>query len=241
MMSLKLDILAIGVHPDDVELGCSGTILKHIAQGKKVGILDLTQGELGSRGSAELRLIEATNAAKILGVAVRENLAYADGFFKNDKEHQLGIIEIIRKYQPDVVLANAPKDRHPDHGRASQLISEACFYSGLLKIETELAGEKQAYWRPKAVYHYIQDRYLKPDFVVDVSAFVDKKMEAIMAFSSQFYNPSSDEPKTPISGENFLNSVKARMISLGRDIGVDYAEGFTTERVVGVEDITSLL
>jgi len=241
MMSLKLDILAIGVHPDDVELGCSGTILKHIAQGKKVGILDLTQGELGSRGSAELRLVEAANAAKILGVVARENLGYADGFFKNDKEHQLGIIEIVRKYQPDVVLANAPKDRHPDHGRASQLISEACFYSGLLKIETELAGEKQAHWRPKAVYHYIQDRYLKPDFVVDVSAYVDKKMEAIMAFSSQFYNPVSDEPKTPISGEDFLNSVKARMIGLGRDIGVDYAEGFVVERVVGVEDITSLL
>ncbi|MDF1672321.1 MAG: bacillithiol biosynthesis deacetylase BshB1 [Vicingaceae bacterium] len=238
---MKLDILAIGVHPDDVELGCSGTILKHIAQGKKVGILDLTKGELGSRGSAELRVVEANNAARILGVSIRENLGYADGFFSNDREHQLGIIKMIRKYQPEIVFANAPKDRHPDHGRASQLISEACFYSGLLKVDTELDGQRQEHWRPKSVYHYIQDRYLKPDFVVDVSAFVDKKMEAIMAFSSQFYNPKSEEPKTPISGEDFLKSVKARMTGFGRDIGIEYAEGFTVERVIGVEDLTSLL
>ncbi len=240
-MSLKLDILAIGVHPDVVELGCSGTILKHIAQGKKVGILDLTKGELGSRGSAELRIVEANNSAKILGLSARENLGYADGFFSNDKEHQLGIIKMIRKYQPDIVLANAPKDRHPDHGRASQLISEACFYSGLLKIETELEGQKQLHWRPKAVYHYIQDRYIKPDFVVDITAFIDKKMDAILAFSSQFYDPTSTAPKTPISGEDFLNSVKARMTGFGRDIGVEYAEGFTVERVIGVEDLTRLL
>ena len=239
-MSLKLDILAIGVHPDDVELGCSGTILKHIAAGKKVGILDLTKGELGSRGNASLRIVEANNAAKILGIEVRENLGYADGFFQNDKEHQLGIIKMIRKYQPDIVLANAPEDRHPDHGRASQLISEACFYSGLLKIETALEGKNQTNWRPKAVYHYIQDRYIEPDFVVDVTAFVTSKMEAIMAFSSQFFNASSQEPKTPISGEEFLNSVKARMVGFGRDIGVDYAEGFTVERVIGVEDLTEL-
>lgn len=237
---MKLDILAIGVHPDDVELGCSGTILKHIAQGKRVGILDLTKGELGSRGSAELRIVEANNSAKILGLSARENLGYADGFFSNDKEHQLGIIKMIRKYQPDIVLANAPKDRHPDHGRASQLISEACFYSGLLKIETELEGQKQLHWRPKAVYHYIQDRYIKPDFVVDITAFIDKKMEAIMAFSSQFYDANSTAPKTPISGEEFLNSVKARMIGFGRDIGADYAEGFTVERVIGVDDLTEL-
>lgn len=237
---MKLDILAIGVHPDDVELGCSGTILKHIAQGKKVGILDLTKGELGSRGSAELRIVEANNSAKIMNVSVRENLGYADGFFSNDKEHQLGLIKMIRKYQPDIVLANAISDRHPDHGRASQLISEACFYSGLLKIETENEGQKQLHWRPKAVYHYIQDRYIKPDFVVDVTPFVTKKMEAIMAFSSQFFDPNSTAPKTPISGEEFLNSVKARMIGLGRDIGVDYAEGFTVERVIGVGDLTEL-
>lgn len=240
-MAEKLDILAIGVHPDDVELGCSGTLLKHLAQGKKVGILDLTEGELGSRGSAELRLQEAKKAAEILNVSVRENLGYADGFFKNDKEHQLGIIKIIRKYQPTIVLANAVNDRHPDHGRASQLISEACFYSGLLKINTELDGVEQKHWRPNAVYHYIQDRYIKPDFVVDVSEFADKKMEAILAFGSQFYNPNSTEPKTPISGEDFLDAVKSRMISFGRDIGVRYAEGFTTERVVGVNDITKLI
>jgi len=237
---MKLDILAIGVHPDDVELGCSGTLLKHISQGKKVGILDLTKGELGSRGSGELRLKEADKSAQILGVLVRENLGFADGFFKNDKAHQLEVIKMIRKYQPDVVLTNAPKDRHPDHGRASQLVSEACFYSGLIKIETDLEGENQELWRPKAVYHYIQDRFLKPDFVVDVSDHVDKKMEAIMAFSSQFYNPDSNAPETPISSKNFLDFVKARMANFGRDINAEYAEGFTSERVIGVEDIIQL-
>lgn len=237
---MKLDVLAIGVHPDDVELGCSGTILKHIAQGKKVGILDLTKGELGSRGSSELRLEEADKAAQIMGVSVRENLGFADGFFINDKKHQLEIIKILRKYQPDIVLANAPKDRHPDHGRASKLVSEACFYSGLVKVETELNGNAQSLWRPKAVYFYIQDRFLKPDFVVDVSEHVNKKMEAIMAFSSQFYNPDSNAPETPISSKKFLDFVKARMANFGRDINADYAEGYTTERVIGVEDITGL-
>lgn len=237
---MKLDILAIGVHPDDVELGCSGTILKHIAQGKKVGILDLTKGELGSRGSGELRLIEAKNSAQLLGVTVRENLGFADGFFKNDQEHQLEIIKIIRKYQPTVVLANAPKDRHPDHGRAAQLISEACFYSGLLKIETTLNGEQQEHYRPKAVYHYIQDRFLKPDFVVDVTAFVDKKMNAILAFSSQFYNPDSTAAETPISSKKFMDFVQSRMADFGRDINVEFAEGFTAERLIGVEDIINL-
>lgn len=237
---MKLDILAIGVHPDDVELSCSGTLLKHIAQGKKVGILDLTIGELGSRGSGELRLIEAKNAAKVLGVSVRENIGLADGFFTNDKESQLEIIKIIRKYQPEVVLANAITDRHPDHGRASKLISEACFYAGLLKIETELEGIIQEKWRPKAVYHYIQDRFIKPDFVVDVTDFVDKKIEAIQCFSSQFYDPKSDEPTTPISGEEFFDFIKARMMQYGREIGVKYAEGFTAERYVGVEDLLKL-
>jgi len=237
---MKLDILAIGVHPDDVELSCAGTLLKHIELGKKVGILDLTHGELGSRGSGDLRLIEAANSAKILGISIRENLGFADGFFINDKTHQLQIIKIVRKYQPNIVLANTPSDRHPDHGRASQLISEACFYSGLLKIETELDGVKQNFWRPKAVYHYIQDRYIQPDFVVDVTNFVDKKMEAILAFSSQFYNPNSKAPETPISSKKFLDFVKARMANYGRDINVDFAEGFKVERVVGVEDITQL-
>lgn len=237
---MKLDILAIGVHPDDVELSCAGTLLKHIAQGKKVGILDLTQGELGSRGSAELRLKEAAKAAEVLGVSVRENLGMADGFFENNKENQIAIIEALRKYQPDVVLANAITDRHPDHGRAAKLISDACFYAGLVKIETTDNGQKQEKWRPKAVYNYVQDRYLKPDFVVDVSEFVDKKMEAILCFSSQFYDPKSKEPATPISGESFLTFIKARMMQYGREIGVEYAEGFTAERYVGVEDITLL-
>ncbi len=239
-MDLKLDILAIGVHPDDIELGCSGTLLKHIAQGKKVGILDLTKGELGSRGSGELRLVEAANSAKILGVSCRENLGFADGFFRNTKENQIEIIKVLRKYKPDVVLANAPVDRHPDHGRASQLVSESCFYSGLVRIETKLNGENQDIWRPKAVYHYIQDRFLKPDFVVDVTDFVETKMKSILAFSSQFYNPESDLPETPISSKKFLDFVEARMANFGRDIGADYAEGFTVDRVIGVEDITQL-
>jgi bacillithiol biosynthesis deacetylase BshB1 len=237
---MKIDILAIGVHPDDIELSCAGTILKHIAQGKTVGILDLTIGELGSRGSGELRLVEADNARKVLGVKFRENIGLADGFFENNKASQLEIIKIIRKYQPEVVLANAVKDRHPDHGRASKLISEACFYSGLLKIETELDGVKQEKWRPKAVYHYIQDRFLKPDFVVDVTPFVDQKIEAIKCFSSQFFDPNSTEPQTPISGEQFFDFIKGRMMQYGREIGVDYAEGFTAERYVGVEDIVGL-
>ena len=237
---MKLNILAIGVHPDDVELGCSGTILKHIALGKKVGILDLTKGELGSRGSAELRIEEAEKSASILGVSVRENLGFADGFFKNDKDHQVDIIKILRKYQPDIVLCTAPKVRQHDHGRASELVYDACFYSGLVKIGTKLDGLNQEPWRPLAVYHYIQDRYLKPDFVVDVSSFVDKKMEAIMAFSSQFYNPNSDAPETPISTKKFLDFVKSRMANFGRDINADYAEGFTTDRVIGVDNLTSL-
>lgn len=237
---MKLDILAIGVHPDDVELSCSGTILKHISNGKKVGILDLTIGELGSRGSGELRLIEAENAAKVLGVEVRENIGLADGFFTNDKVSQLEIIKIIRKYKPEVVLANAITDRHPDHGRASKLISDACFYAGLIKVDTELNGVIQDKWRPKAVYHYIQDRFLKPDFVVDVTDFMDKKIEAIQCFGSQFYDPNSKEPKTPISGEEFFDFIKARMMQYGREIGVKYAEGFTAERYIGVEDVLSL-
>lgn len=237
---MKLDILAIGVHPDDVELSCSGTLLKHIALGKKCGILDLTAGELGTRGSAELRMKEAAKAAKIMDIKVRENLKMADGFFKNDKEHQLAIIKIIRKYQPEIILCNAVSDRHPDHSRAAHLISEACFYSGLIKVETKLKGVKQKNWRPKAVYHYIQDRQLKPDFVVDVTEFVDKKMEAIQAFKSQFFDPDSKEPESPISVKNFLDVVKAKMTVFGRDAGFDFAEGFTVERTIGVNDLFDL-
>lgn len=238
---MKLDILAIGVHPDDVELSCAGTLLKHIELGKKVGILDLTKGELGSRGSAALRIQEAAKAAQILGVTHRDTLDFSDGFFENDKAHQLEVIKIIRKYQPDIVLANAISDRHPDHGRAAKLVSDACFYSGLVKVVTELEGVNQNHWRPKAIYHYIQDRYIKPDFVVDVSKFVDLKMEAIMAYKSQFYDPSSTEPETPISSKQFMDFIKARMANFGRDINAPYAEGFTVERTIGVTDITALV
>ncbi|MCE9537979.1 MAG: bacillithiol biosynthesis deacetylase BshB1 [Bacteroidetes bacterium] len=237
---MKLDILAIGVHPDDVELSCSGTILKHIALGKKCGILDLTSGELGTRGCGELRLAEAANAAKILGVSIRDNLGMADGFFKNDKEHQLEIIKKIREYQPEIILCNAIIDRHPDHGRASALVSEACFYSGLMRIETQLNSVNQKAWRPKAVYHYIQDRQLKPDLVVDITSFVEKKMEAIQAFKSQFYNPDSTEPDSPISMKNFFDVVKGKMSVFGRDAGFEYAEGFTVERTIGIENLFEL-
>ena len=238
---IKLDILAVGVHPDDVELGCSGTIISHVQQGKTCGVLDLTQGELGSRGNPELRELEAKNAAKILGLACREQLGLKDGFFENDSASQLKIIQIIRKYRPEIVLANAVNDRHPDHGRAAKLVADACFYSGLAKIETSLNGEAQHEWRPKAVYHYIQDYTLKPDFVVDVSDFKEKKREAILCFSSQFFNPQSNEPQTPISSPEFLESVFGKMSVFGRAIGVPYAEGFTVNRFVGVNNLFNLI
>jgi bacillithiol biosynthesis deacetylase BshB1 len=237
---MKLDILAIGVHPDDVELSCSGTILKHISLGKKVGILDLTKGELGTRGNAELRMKEAAKAAKILGVSVRDNLGMKDGFFQNDPVHQMEVIRKIREYQPEIVLCNAIEDRHPDHGRSAKLVSEACFYSGLVKIETLEKGKKQKAWRPKAVYHYIQDRYIKPDFVIDITDFFPKKMEAIKAFASQFYNEKSKEPETPISSRFFLAHIESRMRDLGRNIGVEFAEGFTTERFIGAKNLFDL-
>lgn len=236
----KLDILAFGAHPDDVELGCSGTLAKEIAQGKKVGIIDLTRGELGTRGSAEIRDNEAAAAAKILGVSVRENLQFRDGFFVNDEKHQLEIIKIIRKYKPEIVLCNAIHDRHIDHGKGSKLVSDACFLSGLTKIETELNNEKQAAWRPKVVYHYIQWQNIEPDFVVDVSDFMDKKMEAVLAYGSQFYIPNSNEPATPITSKNFLDSITYRAQDLGRLVGVDFAEGFTAERYLAVNSLVDL-
>ena len=238
---MKLDILAIGAHPDDVELGCSATLAKEISLGKKVGILDLTRGELGTRGSAEIRDVEAANAAKILGVVVRENLAFADGFFANDKEHQLKVIEMIRKYQPEIVLCNAIDDRHIDHGKGSKLVSDACFLSGLRKIDTKLDGETQKTWRPKHVYHYIQWKNLQPDFVVNVSGFIDQKMEAVQAYSSQFYDPKSNEPVSPITSKNFLDSILYRAQDLGRLIGVAAGEGFTTERYVAVDSLDKLV
>ena len=237
----KLDILAFGAHPDDVELGCGATIAKEISLGKKVGIVDLTRGELGTRGSADLRDKEAANSAKILGVSVRENLKFADGFFMNDKEHQLEIIKMIRKYRPDIVLCNAIDDRHIDHPKGSNLVSDACFLSGLIKIETKLNGNVQEKWRPKQVYHYIQWKNIEPDFVVDVTGFVDKKTKSVLTYSSQFYDPKSKEPETPITSKNFIDSINYRARDLGRLIGVDFAEGFTTERYVAVENLDKLI
>ena len=238
---MKLDILAIGAHPDDVELGCGATIAKEIASGKKVGIIDLTRGELGTRGSAEIREKEAKEAATILNVKVRENLSFADGFFKNDKTNQLEIIKVIRKYKPEIVLCNAIDDRHIDHGKGSKLVSDACFLSGLIKIETYLDDNLQETWRPKHVYHYIQWKNIEPDFVVDVTGFVDLKIKAVKAYSSQFYNPDSKEAISPITSKNFLDSITYRAKDLGRLIGTDYAEGFTTERYVAVKSFDNLI
>lgn len=236
---MKLDILAIGAHPDDVELGCAATLAKEIANGKKVGIIDLTRGELGTRGTAETRDEESARAAEILGVMVRDNMEFADGFFVNDKLHQIELIKMIRKYRPDIVLCNAIDDRHIDHGKGSSLVSDACFLSGLLKIDTRIEDEDdwQEPWRPKQVYHYIQWKNLEPDFVVDVTGFIDKKMEAVMAYSSQFFDPDSKEPETPISSRNFTDSIKYRARDLGRLVGVAYGEGFTTERYVAVNSL----
>jgi bacillithiol biosynthesis deacetylase BshB1 len=237
---LKLDILAFGAHPDDVELGCSATLAKELSLGKKVGIIDLTRGELGTRGSVAIRNSEAAMAAEILGVQVRENLDMRDGFFVNDESHQLRVIEMIRKYQPEMVLCNAIADRHIDHGKGSQLVSDACFLSGLTKIETYHNGQKQAAWRPKVVYHYIQWQSIAPDFVVDVSAFMDVKMKAVQAYASQFYDPNSTEPVTPIASKNFLDSIEYRAMDLGRLVGVAFAEGFTVERYLTVNSLGDL-
>ena len=237
---MKLDILAFGAHPDDVELGCSGTIAKEVSLGKKVGIIDLTRGELGTRGSVEIRNSESAKASEILGVVVRENLDMRDGFFVNDEAHQLKVIEMIRKYQPEIVLCNAITDRHIDHGKGSKLVSDACFLSGLVKIETELNGEKQQAWRPKVVYHYIQWQNIEPDFVVDISEFIGKKMESVLAYGSQFYDPNSKEPVSPITSKNFLDSINYRAQDLGRLVGVEYAEGFTTERYLAVNSLGDL-
>lgn len=237
---MKLDILAFGAHPDDVELGCGATIAKEISLGKKVGIVDLTRGELGTRGSADLRDEEAKKSAEILGVSVRENLGFSDGFFKNDKEHQLAIIKMIRKYRPEIVLCNAVDDRHIDHGKGSKLVSDACFLSGLLKIKTKVDDKLQEKWRPNNVYHYIQWKNINPDFVVDVTGFIEKKVDSILAYSSQFFDPKSNEPETPITSKNFLDSITYRAKDLGRIIGVEYAEGFTSERFVAVKNLDKL-
>lgn len=239
---MKLDILAFGVHPDDVELGCAGTLLSAIAQGKKVGIIDLTQGELGTRGTADTRKIEAENAAKVLGIHIRENLKMADGFFKNDEAHQKQIIQAIRKYQPEIVLCNAPEDRHPDHGRSAALVADAAFLSGLRKIETkDEQGNIQVAHRPTYVFHYIQDRYLEPDFVIDISDFHDKKIESILCYSTQFYDENSTEPQTYISSPLFLESIKAKALQIGKQIGVHYAEGFITKKLIGFKNFDGFI
>ena len=238
---MKLDILAIGAHPDDVELGCAATLAKEIAAGKKVGIIDLTRGELGTRGTAVTRDEESAQAAKILGVSFRENLNFADGFFTNDKTHQIAIIKMIRKYQPEIVICNAIEDRHIDHEKGSKLVSDACFLSGLIKIETQNTdGNFQKPWRPKQIYHYIQWKNLKPDVVVNVSGFMDIKMKAVLAYKTQFYDKNSKEPETPITSKNFTDSINYRARDLGRLIGVEHAEGFTVERYVAVDSLFDL-
>jgi N-acetylglucosamine malate deacetylase 1 len=238
---MNLDILAFGVHPDDVELGCAGTILAAIHQGKKVGIIDLTQGELGTRGTIETRKIEAANAAKVLGVSIRENLQMQDGFFENNKENQLKIIEILRKYTPKIVLCNATNDRHPDHAKSAKLVADACFLSGLRKIETTQNGNIQEAFKPMQVFHYIQDRYIEPNFVVDISQFHDKKIESILCYTTQFYNPELNEPQTYISSPLFLESIKARATMFGKRIGVNFAEGFTTQKVIGISNFDAII
>jgi bacillithiol biosynthesis deacetylase BshB1 len=238
---MKVDILAIGAHPDDVELSCAGTLAKEIASGKSVAIIDLTRGELGTRGSASLRDKEAKKAADILGVSARYNLGFADGFFQNNRAHQEKLIAYIRHLQPEMVLCNDVEDRHPDHGRAAQLVAESCFLSGLQKVETTFEGENQTAWRPKQLYHYIQWNNTAPDIVVDISGFMEQKLAAVMAYDSQFYKPNSTEPETPISTQNFLDSIKYRAADLGRLIGVDYAEGFTSSRLLGVNSLSDLI
>ncbi|APQ18846.1 bacillithiol biosynthesis deacetylase BshB1 [Maribacter hydrothermalis] len=238
---MKLDILVFGAHPDDAELGAGGTIAKEISLGKKVGIVDLTRGELGTRGSAEIRDQESAEAAKILGVSVRENLRFRDGFFTNDETHQLEIIKMIRKYQPNIVLCNAIDDRHIDHAKGSKLVSDACFLSGLRRIGTKIGEESQLEWRPKLVYHFIQWKNITPDFVVDISDYIEPKTDAILAYSSQFHDPNSNEPETPISSKTFIESVHYRAKDLGRLVGVDYAEGFTVERMVAVDSLDHLI
>ncbi|MCB9283806.1 MAG: bacillithiol biosynthesis deacetylase BshB1 [Lewinellaceae bacterium] len=243
---MKIDILAIGVHPDDVELSCSGTLLRQIDLDRSVGLLDLTRGELGTRGTAAIRTAEAETAARLLGAEFRWNLDLADGFFQYEKDSILAIIRAIRACQPEIVLCNALSDRHPDHGRSAKLVADACFFSGLVKIETTNAdGSPQTQWRPKAVYHYIQDRHLEPDFVVDITDYLDRKMDIVLAFRSQFFNPEADEYgnelQTPISGKSFLDFLRAKAAVFGRPAGFDYAEGYQVARTPGVLDLFDLI
>ncbi|WP_343674331.1 bacillithiol biosynthesis deacetylase BshB1 [Chitinophaga sp.] len=239
---MKLDILAIVAHPDDVELACAGTLMVHAAQGMKVGVLDLTKGELGTRGTPETRAAEAADSAKIMGLDVRENLGLPDGFFRNDTEEQLQLIAMIRKYRPDIVLTNAREDRHPDHGRAAVLVADSCFLSGLRKIETTLEGQSQEAWRPKQVFHFLQNKIENPDFVVDISAVIERKKEAIRSFKTQFLAPAADnEPATYISSPAFFENIISRDRLFGQMVGVDYAEGFTTAKVLGISSFKDII
>ena len=238
---MKLDILAFGAHPDDVEISSSGTLIVHIAKGYKCGIVDLTRGELGTRGSADLREKEAKAASEILGIHIRENLNMEDGFFQNDKINQMKVVSVIRKYQPEIVLCNAISDRHPDHSRAAALVASGVFLAGLSRLKSTMEGKEQERWKVKAHYQYIQDRYIKPDFAVDITSAWEKKMKSILAFSTQFYNPSSDEPQTEISGLDFIEFLSGRAREIGRPLGIEYAEGFTASRLPGVQDLFNLL
>lgn len=241
---MKVDILAFGVHPDDVELGCSGTLIASVLQGKKVAVVDLTQGELGTRGTIETRRSEAAAAARLMGVHARENLKMADGFFQINEENIKKVITAIRKYQPEIVLCNALEDRHPDHGRSSELVEDAAFLAGLRKIDTEVNGVAQEAWRPKYVFHYIQDRYLKPDFVFDISDHMQQKIAVVQAYHTQFHSPATtnlDEPQTYISSPDFLDTITARALMLGKRIGVRYAEGYISKKMPGISDFDAFV
>lgn len=237
---MKLDILVIAAHPDDAELSAGGTIISNVAKGRKVGIVDLTRGEMGTRGTPEIRLKEAASAGELMGVSVRDNLEFEDAFFVNDREHQLAIAKKIRAYRPNIVIANAVSDRHPDHGKGSALISQACFISGLKRVETEVDGKTQEAWRPKNVYHMIQSNFIAPDFVVDVSEYWEQKMDAVRAYKSQFFDPDSKEPETFISTPAFMNLIESRGVEMGQPVGFKYAEGFTIEKRMGIKDLFEL-
>ena len=238
---MKVDILAIGAHPDDVELGCGGTLAKLISEGKTVAVIDLTQGELGTRGTNVTRAEEAAESTRIMGYVSRENLKMKDGFLVNSEDYQMQIVKMIRKYQPEMVFANAIDDRHPDHAKASKLVSDACFLSGLVKIETSLDNESQKAWRPKHIFNYIQWKNITPAFVIDVSDFMEKKIEACLAYKTQFYDPNSTEPMTPIASKDFLESLTYRAQDLGRLSGVNFAEGFTTEKLIALKNFDGII